>query len=1153
MSDKIRFVIIANPRTGTNHLIDLLNSHPHVTCHREVFHRDAVYLLEGTRTDLVGKRNQDPLAFLQELYDSSPTRACGFKIFMEHNDNVLQAVLRDRRIKKIVLYRSNPLAVYSSDKIAAAENRYLIMEKTRDRIDAGAKDGSRTKAKAAFDREKFELYWRAYQAHYSHVIDVLNETNQDYLFMTYEDYINESLFRRVFPFLGLSQPVELHTRMKKMNASDILSRFVNADEVRAYLNEIGKQNWAQEAFMLWARPAGARKAVDEAAMTSVRGSEQHKEIVRGPVSDSDEKKGAVERLKPALTAGERRQTLLFVDYAVPHYDMFAGSRTNLMYLTLLLKMGLDVKLLPADFRRVEPYSSELNQRGIETLDGEWYRDNWERWLRDNGREIDYVFFHKPDPAMKFLDAVKRYTSAAIIYQCHDLHYLRLQRNGQVKNDELILAKADLYEKKEDYIFSSSDVILTFSGVEEKMIREKFPDKQVFTVPLFFYEDVPAPCRDFGKRQDLLFVGGFAHTPNRDAVSWFSTEVLPLIRREIPKIVFNVVGADPPKDIMALRSKNVRILGRVSEAKLKELYDTVRLVVIPLRFGAGVKGKTVEALYYGAPVVSTSVGLEGIKGIDQICAAKDDPAGFAGQVVSLYGDEKKLAEISEQGVSFVAENFTSQKAAELMSDVLSSAGKEVAARISASSSARVKEETPRLIAFYLPQYHPIPENDEWWGKGFTEWRNVAKATPLFNGHYQPHIPADLGFYDLRLEDTRIAQAELAREYGIYGFCYYHYWFNGKRLLERPLNDMLKSGKPDFPFCVCWANENWTRRWDGEDRHILMKVEYSEEDDRRHIRELLTIFEDSRYIRINGKPLFLVYRTENIPDPRRTAEVWREEARKAGVGELYLVRVESIGKTDPRSIGFDAALEFAPDWNNKGFRVRANNKKLNGRLSDVEIPDDLCEKNYVHYYDELANNMMKKKSPDYTWFRCVTPSWDNTARRLEGAHIFLGSSPEKYQNWLRQAMDFTRDRLKGDENVVFVNAWNEWAEGNHLEPDRQFGKSYLEATRRALEGATFGLDGASITAAYDSPLPRFVDDGGRELFPELQKLLKDRRERIGRLEVRLAEKDRLLEKCEFRILDREARIRDLLDSASWRVTRPLRRTYDIMLKARGKSLD
>jgi hypothetical protein len=237
--------------------------------------------------------------------------------------------------------------------------------------------------------------------------------------------------------------------------------------------------------------------------------------------------------------------------------MFAGSRTNFMYLALLVKMGLTVKFLPADFKRVDPYSTELNQLGVETLDGEWYRENWKSWLRDNGQGIDYVFFHKPDPAMKFLEAVKKYTNAAIIYQCHDLHYLRLQRKAQVEDDEAIHAEAKLYEKKEDFIFSRSDALLTFSDVEEKIIKEKFPHKRVFTVPLFFYEDVPEPDRDFSKRQGLLYVGGCAHTPNKDAVSWFCTEVFPLIQTQIPDIFSTWSERIRPR---ILRPCNQKILG-----------------------------------------------------------------------------------------------------------------------------------------------------------------------------------------------------------------------------------------------------------------------------------------------------------------------------------------------------------------------------------------------------------------------------------------------------------------------------------------------------------------------------------------------------------------------------------------------------------------
>jgi hypothetical protein len=528
-------------------------------------------------------------------------------------------------------------------------------------------------------------------------------------------------------------------------------------------------------------------------------------------------------------------------------------------------------------------------------------------------------------------------------------------------------------------------------------------------------------------------------------------------------------------------------------------------------------------------------------MNQISTPKDDPLGFADLVVSLYKDEKRLEELSERGSKFVEKTFTRERTEALMNTILSSSRETAAARIAASTATRATQQAPRAIAFYLPQYHPIPENDEWWGKGFTEWRNVAKAKPLFPGHYQPHIPADLGFYDLRLEETRIAQAELAREYGIHGFCYYHYWFNGKRLLERPLEDMLKSGKPDFPFCICWANENWTRRWDGEDQQVLMKLEYSEEDDRRHIRELFRIFEDRRYIRVNGKPLFLVYRTENLPDPGRTAEIWREEARQAGVGELYLCRVESIGRCDPRTINFDASLEFAPDWHRKGPMVKTNNKTLNERLGNLKIPDGVCEKNYVHLYDELASNMSKKPMPDYPWLRCVTPSWDNTARRLEGAHIFIGSTPERYRNWLRHAIRYTNTWLKGEEKLVFINAWNEWAEGNYLEPDQHFGRAYLEATRNALLSPA-GSESMEPDECKVSKEEILVN--ASKLLPDLGSLLAEQEQLLDNLKQRLETHKLRLKDHERELSEREERIQDILNSGSWKVAKPLRRGSEIL---------
>ena len=212
-----------------------------------------------------------------------------------------------------------------------------------------------------------------------------------------------------------------------------------------------------------------------------------------------------------------------------------------------------------------------------------------------------------------------------------------------------------------------------------------------------------------------------------------------------------------------------------------------------------------------------------------------------------------------------------------------------------------------IAIYLPQFHPTPENDEWWGKGFTEWTNVAKATPRFEGHYQPQLPSDLGFYDLRLEEARMAQEAMAKEYGIHGFCYYHYWFNGKRMLQEPLDRKLKNPKENFPFMLCWANENWTRKWDGGDHKILLKQDYSEEDDKKHIEALIPYFKDSRYIRINNRPVFCIYRSTLFPNIKNTLKIWRDECRKQGL-DIYICRFETFGAFGKSYIddGFDAGI-------------------------------------------------------------------------------------------------------------------------------------------------------------------------------------------------------------------------------------------------------
>ena len=345
-----------------------------------------------------------------------------------------------------------------------------------------------------------------------------------------------------------------------------------------------------------------------------------------------------------------------------------------------------------------------------------------------------------------------------------------------------------------------------------------------------------------------------------------------------------------------------------------------------------------------------------------------------------------------------------------------------------------------IAFYLPQYHPIPENDAWWGKGFTEWTNVTRAKPLFRRHYQPHLPADLGFYDLRLPEARQAQAELAQSYGIGGFCYYHYWFNGRRLLERPFNEVLHSGQPALPFCLCWANENWARTWDGLDKQVLMAQHYSPEDDLAHIRWLAPAFADPRYIRVNGKPLFLVYRAANMPNPQQSTERWRNEAQRLGLGELFLCKVESLAhdRGNPAEQGFDAAVEFQPDvqaittrWQRRRWFLNQKLHLANGAL--IYDYKDMVEK-------ALAQPLKPNRFP------CITPMWDNSARRKSGALIVDKSTPELYECWLRGTVE--KIKTANAEPLLFINAWNEWAEGNHLEPCQRWGRAYLEATKRGL---------------------------------------------------------------------------------------------------------
>lgn len=365
---------------------------------------------------------------------------------------------------------------------------------------------------------------------------------------------------------------------------------------------------------------------------------------------------------------------------------------------------------------------------------------------------------------------------------------------------------------------------------------------------------------------------------------------------------------------------------------------------------------------------------------------------------------------------------------------------------------------RLIAYYLPQFHPIPENDAWWGEGFTEWTNVQPARPQLARHYQPHVPGELGYYDLRDTAVQHRQVELARLYGIEGFCFYFYWFAGKRLLETPIRNYLDEPSLDLPFCLCWANENWSRRWDGRDHDVLIAQDHSPEDDLAFIKHVAQYMQDPRYIRVDGKPLLLVYRPNLLPDPPATSTRWRDWCRRNGIGEIHLAYTQSFESNNPEDYGFDAAIEFPP--NNSHLPTLTEHCRteagFQGRIYD---------------WSALVERSFSYPSRPFTLYRGLCPSWDNTARRGANGTIMANSTPQRFTRWATNAIRDTKARFRNhDERLVFVNAWNEWAEGAHLEPDQRYGYAWLESIRVALacsaDAAPVSMDDATgIAIALD----------------------------------------------------------------------------------------
>jgi len=445
--------------------------------------------------------------------------------------------------------------------------------------------------------------------------------------------------------------------------------------------------------------------------------------------------------------------------------------------------------------------------------------------------------------------------------------------------------------------------------------------------------------------------------------------------------------------------------------------------------------------------------------------------FRHSIELLYAKANTLAHIVPNTRSAVAR-------CERIDTLLVQLADNMAAQRALEATRLLPRPAPRLLAFYLPQFHAIPENDAWWGPGFTEWTNVRSAQPLFEGHAQPLVPAELGYYDLSSVDVLATQARLAREHGIHGFCFHYYWFDGKRLLEKPVDQLLAHREIDLPFCLCWANENWTRRWDGGEHDVLMQQSYAPALHQRFASDLAPYFCDPRYIRVDGRPVLLVYRTDVIPDLSATTAAWRAAWREMGVGEVYLVAVESFVPIAPEKHGFDAAAEFPP------HQVHA------ATLPPDEPPNLLADPDArVGDYRKLARTWLARPRPPYKRFHGLLPGWDNSARRRRGgATLFVDASPDAYEHWLAQAVGRTLDEFQGEERLVFVNAWNEWGEGCTLEPDERWGRGYLEATRRVMRRPAPELRAIASTATPVSDYERWLEQASAKpadaLLPALR---------------------------------------------------------------------
>jgi ADP-heptose:LPS heptosyltransferase len=468
-----------------------------------------------------------------------------------------------------------------------------------------------------------------------------------------------------------------------------------------------------------------------------------------------------------------------------------------------------------------------------------------------------------------------------------------------------------------------------------------------------------------------------------------------------------------------------------------------------------------------------------------------------------------------------------------------------ARPAEPAQPTVQDTLPKLLAFYLPQFHPIAENDAAHGAGFTEWNNVIASKPLFKGHYQPRQPGELGYYDLRSTEVMRAQAELARAHGISGFCFYYYYFQGKRLLYRPIENFLSSDI-DMPFCFLWANENWSKRWDGGDKDVIIAQQHSREDDLVFLRGLYPVFDDRRYVRVDGRPVLLIYKPHIFPDIAETTERWRSEAETAGYLGLYLVMVDDWfpHATNPRALGFDAAYEIPSNITPQRVEhpdpsAFAFTGEFDGRIVD---------------YHKFAEFHANRPFPEYKRFKTVMAPWDNTARYRSKAMVHINTDNDAYRLWITKAYLDTYRRYAGEERLMFLHSWNEWCEGTYVEPDGRYGRKYLEQTRDGVSDAIRVIRGAQ-EVGLDLDAASLVNRIGREREEAYRVILNSMRAEAdsawgdaGRANNQYISMRMELEAARCEASRWHDEFLAMRRSTSWHMTRPLRGAKEMLRNVR-----